>query len=215
MGCCWRPPRCLRSRHSALLRNLLHLFQVGARHTGGAPWGPSASVHSKAAAAGCKAQAAARRSAAAGGGTHRRRRLSPAPHARWQLLPPTHTQHTRHTPHTHTPRPPAFACAEQRDYYSNVKTVCADASCNAAQRNLGGSVLVLDTTSYGRKGGQGWNPGSPAACCQACRETDGCNAWVVCRNKVRRRGGWQLWLAALTPRRVWQLSLPGLFGSCR
>ena len=60
---------------------------------------------------------------------------------------------------------------------------CADASCNAARRNLGGSILVLDTKSYGTKGCQGCNPEVPATCCQACKDADGCNAWTVCTRK--------------------------------
>lgn len=78
---------------------------------------------------------------------------------------------------------PAWACGEQRDYFANVTLACADASCNAARRNLGGSVLVLDTKSYGTKGCQGCNPEVPATCCQACKDTDGCNAWTVCTRK--------------------------------
>jgi len=75
------------------------------------------------------------------------------------------------------PRPPpahllphqtAWQCGTQTDYYAKVTTQCADASCNAAQRNLGGDLLVLDWQSYGQKGGQGWNPSIPSTCCKVC-----------------------------------------------
>jgi hypothetical protein len=35
-----------------------------------------------------------------------------------------------------------------------------------------------------RRRRQGCNPAIPSTCCKACEETDGCNAWVVCTNKV-------------------------------
>lgn len=101
------------------------------------------------------------------------------------------------------PRPPprpAFACAKETDYYAKVTTKCAADSCNAKQQNLGGDLIVLDVSSYGSPGCQGCNPPNPASCCQQCQDTDGCNAWVVCTNKVRWAGRGVL--CALAPTRA-------------
>lgn len=113
----------------------------------------------------------------------------------------------------------AWACGEQRDYFARVSTICAPDSCNALQRNLGGHVLVLDTKSYGNKGCQGCNPDVPATCCTACKETDRCNAWVVCTNKDGCGSGCRAYAAQFKMPLAYDAKLPhafwGNWGGCQ
>jgi hypothetical protein len=86
-----------------------------------------------------------------------RRRATPA---RQNQPRPNPTSRDALKQHRHPPA--AWACGKQTDYYAKVTTECAPASCNAAQRNLGGSLLVLDTKSYGAKGCQVGGAGAGA-----------------------------------------------------
>jgi hypothetical protein len=81
----------------------------------------------------------------------------------------------------------AWACGTLDNGYGKKTNVCAPATCNAQQRNLGGDLLVLDTDSFNQPM-QGYNKPIPATCCQACQDTDGCNAWVLCTKQVRGVG---------------------------
>ncbi len=60
---------------------------------------------------------------------------------------------------------------------------CAAGDCNSKQVNLGGDLIILDVQSFVQPR-QGYNEMNPSTCCQACKDMDGCNAWVVCSKKV-------------------------------
>jgi hypothetical protein len=84
----------------------------------------------------------------------------------------------------HSPAAAAWACGTLDNGYGNKTKVCAPAACNAKQQNLGGDLLILDIDSFNQPM-QGYNKPIPATCCQACQDTDGCNAWVLCTKQVR------------------------------
>ncbi|KAI8469808.1 MAG: hypothetical protein J3K34DRAFT_422468 [Monoraphidium minutum] len=117
------------------------------------------------------------------------------------------------------PKPPAWACGQLTDYYAKVTTECADKVCNAAQRDLGGDVLVLDVQSYGQKSCQGCNPSIPSTCCEACKDQDGCNAWVVCTKKEGCGSGCQAYIkqfkAPLAPGDKLPHKMWGNWGTCQ
>lgn len=76
---------------------------------------------------------------------------------------------------------PAWACGQQTDYYAKVTTECAQPECNAAQRNLGGDILVLVRVTaiwqISRPPGARAVPAGAACGASAARATA---AWLVC-----------------------------------
>jgi len=63
-------------------------------------------------------------------------------------------------------------------YGQGCKSICAADSCNAKRVNYGGKLLVLDRASFDYTRGSTHFAGTPARCCDACKNTTGCNAWV-------------------------------------
>eukprot|EP00884_Botryococcus_braunii_P021856 jgi/Botrbrau1/8354/Bobra.0046s0015.1 len=65
---------------------------------------------------------------------------------------------------------------------ANPEPVCPPATCNAAQANYGGQVLILDVNSRVYNGGPNHPPQVTSArqCCAQCASTAGCNTWVFC-----------------------------------
>eukprot|EP01023_Acetabularia_acetabulum_P001369 TRINITY_DN1051_c0_g1_i2.p1 TRINITY_DN1051_c0_g1~~TRINITY_DN1051_c0_g1_i2.p1 ORF type:complete len:593 (-),score=80.36 TRINITY_DN1051_c0_g1_i2:350-1903(-) len=73
---------------------------------------------------------------------------------------------------------PNFACGSSCAY-GRCDIVCAADDCNARESNIQGQVLILDYNSL-------FHPPAvtnPAGCCDKCKGTQGCNAWVFCSDR--------------------------------
>ena len=86
------------------------------------------------------------------------------------------------------PKPPTVGCASYCPgmYAMDCKNKCPDATCNAKPGNIGGAgvkLLVLDIGSFDYTRGGTPTGGVPATCCDTCKNTTGCNAWVSCNSK--------------------------------
>eukprot|EP01023_Acetabularia_acetabulum_P001370 TRINITY_DN1051_c0_g1_i3.p1 TRINITY_DN1051_c0_g1~~TRINITY_DN1051_c0_g1_i3.p1 ORF type:complete len:620 (-),score=85.53 TRINITY_DN1051_c0_g1_i3:282-1916(-) len=79
---------------------------------------------------------------------------------------------------------PNFACGSSCAY-GRCDIVCAADDCNARESNIQGQVLVLDYNSLFYNAGANHPPrvANPAECCDKCKTTQGCNAWVFCSNR--------------------------------
>lgn len=64
-------------------------------------------------------------------------------------------------------------------------TVCVGGECGARRSNVQGELLVLDVNSLTYNGGPNHPPRvvNAADCCDQCKKTEGCNAWVFCSKR--------------------------------
>eukprot|EP01025_Chloroclados_australasicus_P017811 TRINITY_DN19121_c0_g1_i1.p1 TRINITY_DN19121_c0_g1~~TRINITY_DN19121_c0_g1_i1.p1 ORF type:complete len:535 (-),score=31.17 TRINITY_DN19121_c0_g1_i1:479-2083(-) len=97
-----------------------------------------------------------------------------------------------------------FACGLDPPWYefqcSDCELRCADDDCNARQSNIQGEVLILSVNSMYWSGGTPNHPmavSNPAGCCDKCKETAGCNAWVFCSNEQGCGEGCKEYVASL------------------
>eukprot|EP01025_Chloroclados_australasicus_P027637 TRINITY_DN2736_c0_g1_i2.p1 TRINITY_DN2736_c0_g1~~TRINITY_DN2736_c0_g1_i2.p1 ORF type:complete len:341 (+),score=24.18 TRINITY_DN2736_c0_g1_i2:88-1110(+) len=83
-------------------------------------------------------------------------------------------------------------------------------SCNPRASNIGGDVLILDYFSLWYHGNHGF-PGcgspevcSPQECCDICKTTPGCNAWVYCTKEEGCGSGCQEYADSISPAFSWK-----------